>query len=165
MESNDQNIPGVLEWIGIREKSGSIKSVQHVLAIEDLGLKGDKITLKGSKKRQVTLMQKEHISVILSLAGEKDQLKIDSIQYYFKRNLLVSKCNIQNLKGKLFNIGGAKFYGTGDCKPCKKIDLACTSTPWRKSFFSIPVSNKRLSKILTGSCTRSISILSITLCN
>ena len=122
MESNNQNIPGVVEWIGIREKSGSIKSVQHVLAIEDLGLKGDKITLKGSKKRQVTLMQKEHISVILSLAGEKDQLKIDGIQYYFKRNLLVSKCNIQNLKGRFFSIGGAKFYGTGDCKPCKKIE-------------------------------------------
>ena len=122
MESNDQNISGVVEWMGIREKSGSIKSVQHVLAIEDLGLKGDKITLKGSKKRQVTLMQKEHISVILSLAEEKDQLKIDGIQYYFKRNLLVSKCNIQNLKGKFFSIGGAKFYGTGDCKPCKKIE-------------------------------------------
>ena len=30
--------------------------------------------------------------------------------------------NIQNLKGKIFTIGGAKFLGTGDCKPCKKIE-------------------------------------------
>ena len=122
MESNNQNIPGVVEWMGIREKSGSIKSVQRVLAIEDSGLKGDKITLKGSKKRQVTLMQKEHISVILSLAQEQDQSKINKIEYYFKRNLLISKYNIHNLKGKYFRIGKARFFGTGDCKPCKKIE-------------------------------------------
>ena len=128
MESNDQNIPGVVEWMGIREKSGSIKSVQRVLAIEDSGLKGDKITLKGSKKRQVTLMQKEHISVILSLAQEQDQSKINRIEYYFKRNLLISKYNIDNLKGKYFRIGKAKFFGTGDCKPCKKIEILLGKT-------------------------------------
>jgi hypothetical protein len=48
-------------------------------------------------------MQKEHISVILSLAQEKDHEKINKIQYYFKRNLLISKYNIQNLKGKFFS--------------------------------------------------------------
>ena len=67
-------------------------------------------------------MQKEHISVILSLAQEDDQDKINNIQYYFKRNLLISNYNIHNLKGKLFTIGEAKFLGTGDCKPCKKIE-------------------------------------------
>ena len=42
--------------------------------------------------------------------------------YFFKRNLLVSGFNILNLKGKYFRIGEAKFLGTGDCKPCKKIE-------------------------------------------
>jgi MOSC domain-containing protein YiiM len=67
-------------------------------------------------------MQKEHISVILSLAQEQDQSKINKIEYYFKRNLLISKYNIHNLKGKYFRIGKARFFGTGDCKPCKKIE-------------------------------------------
>ena len=113
---------GNLEWIGVRAKSGDIQSIDRVIALEGRGLEGDKITLKNSKKRQVTLMQKEHISVILSLAQEQDQSKIDKIEYYFKRNLLISKYNIYNLKGKYFRIGEAKFFGTGDCKPCKKIE-------------------------------------------
>ena len=113
---------GNLEWIGIRAKSGGIESIDSVIAIEGQGLEGDKITKKKSKKRQVTLMQKEHISVILSLAQEQDQSKINKIEYYFKRNLLISKYNIHNLKGKYFRIGKARFFGTGDCKPCKKIE-------------------------------------------
>ena len=113
---------GSLDWIGVREKAGEIKSIDHALAIEGRGLEGDKITLKSSKKRQVTLMQKEHISVILSLSREKDENKINKIQYYFKRNLLISNYNIQSLKGKYFSIGAALFFGTGDCKPCKKIE-------------------------------------------
>ena len=115
-------VQGKVEWIGIRENQGDIKSLNSVIAIKGEGLEGDKITSKKSKKRQVTLMQKEHISVILSLAQEKDKNRIKNIQYYFKRNLLISYCNIQNLKGKIFTIGGAKFFGTGDCKPCKKIE-------------------------------------------
>ena len=111
-----------VEWIGIRQEKGNIKSLESSFAIEGLGLEGDKITKKSSKKRQVTLMQKEHISVILSLAQEEDQNKIQKIQYFFKRNLLISKYNIQNLKGNFFSIGEAKFFGTGDCKPCKKIE-------------------------------------------
>ena len=118
----NKSVSGKLEWIGIREFQGDIKSLDSVLAIKGEGLEGDKITSKKSKKRQVTLMQKEHISVILSLAQEKDQSRIRKIQYYFKRNLLISKCNVQNLKGKIFTIGDAKFLGTGDCKPCKKIE-------------------------------------------
>lgn len=119
---------GNLEWIGVRDKSGDIISTESVMALEGRGLQGDKITLKKSKKRQVTLMQKEHISVILSLAQEQDQSKINRIEYYFKRNLLISKYNIDNLKGKYFRIGKAKFFGTGDCKPCKKIEILLGKT-------------------------------------
>lgn len=120
--NDNHNIAGKLEWIGVRESKGNVRSINSVFAIEELGLEGDKITLKSSKKRQVTLMQMEHISVILSLAQEDNLDKINKIQYHFKRNLLISKYNIQNLKGKYFSIGDAKFFGTGDCKPCKKIE-------------------------------------------
>ena len=44
---------GNLEWIGVRDKSGDIKSTESVMALEGRGLQGDKITLKKSKKRQV----------------------------------------------------------------------------------------------------------------
>ena len=120
--TKNYSFSGRVEWIGVRQKEGDIKSLDTGYAIEGLGLEGDKITKKSSKKRQVTLMQKEHISVILSLAKEEDQDKINKIQYYFKRNLLISKYNILNLKGNFFSIGEAKFFGTGDCKPCKKIE-------------------------------------------
>ena len=122
MIDNNFNTSGQLYWIGIREKEGDINGVKSILALQGLGLDGYKITLKSSKKRQVTMMQNEHISVILSLAQENDHEKINNIQYYFKRNLLISKYNIQNLKGKFFSIGEARFFGTGDCKPCKKIE-------------------------------------------
>ena len=122
MINKNKNMSGNLEWIGVRDKVEGIQSIKSVIAIEGLGLEGDKITLKNSKKRQVTMMQKEHISVILSLSQVDDPDKINRINYYFKRNLLISKYNIQNLKGKHFSIGEAKFYGTGDCKPCKKIE-------------------------------------------
>tara|TARA_Y100000766_G_C18667086_1_gene488132 strand:+ start:152 stop:649 length:498 start_codon:yes stop_codon:yes gene_type:complete len=115
-------ISGQLEWIGVRDKEHGIISLDSVLAIKEQGLEGDKITLKKSKKRQITLMQKEHINVILSLANECDPKIIRKIMYFFKRNLLVSGFNILNLKGKYFRIGEAKFLGTGDCKPCKKIE-------------------------------------------
>ena len=75
MIDNNFNTSGQLDWIGIREKEGDIKGVKSILALQGLGLEGDKITLKSSKKRQVTMMQNEHISVILSLAQENDHEK------------------------------------------------------------------------------------------
>ena len=100
MVTSEDHFVGILEWIGVREKDKDIKSVDEVIAIENLGLEGDKITLKKSKKRQVTLMQKEHISVILSLANENNQDTIKNILYIFKRNLIVSKINIKCIKRK-----------------------------------------------------------------
>ena len=54
MVTSEDHFVGILEWIGVREKDKDIKSVDEVIAIENLGLEGDKITLKKSKKRQVT---------------------------------------------------------------------------------------------------------------
>ena len=51
-------ISGQLEWIGVRDKEHGIISLDSVLAIKEQGLEGDKIILKKSKKRQITLMQK-----------------------------------------------------------------------------------------------------------
>ena len=39
-----------VEWIGIRQEKGNIKSLESSFAIEGLGLEGDKITKKSSKK-------------------------------------------------------------------------------------------------------------------
>ena len=90
-------ISGQLEWIGVRDKEHGIISLDSVLAIKEQGLEGDKITLKKSKKRQITLMQKEHINVILSLANECDPKIIRKIMNFFKRDtdyLLGSKPNM-----------------------------------------------------------------------
>ena len=39
-------VSGRLEWIGVRENQGDIKSLDSVIAIKGKGLDGDKITLK-----------------------------------------------------------------------------------------------------------------------
>jgi hypothetical protein len=44
--SSIQKISGKVEWIGVREPKGDIKSMDSVYAIEVLGLEGDKITKK-----------------------------------------------------------------------------------------------------------------------
>ncbi len=54
-------------------------------------------------------MQKEHISVILSLARENDQEKIKKIMYFFKRNLLISNYNVLSLKGNYFKMAKQNF--------------------------------------------------------
>ena len=48
--TTNNHISGRLEWIGVRENLGDIKSLDSVIAIKGKGLDGDKITLKKSKK-------------------------------------------------------------------------------------------------------------------
>ena len=54
-------VSGRLEWIGVRENQGDIKSLDSVIAIKGKGLDGDKITLKKSK----CIMQISKIQIFL----------------------------------------------------------------------------------------------------
>lgn len=104
---------GKVEWIGLRpERRAPIQAVTNVEANIQQGLVGDRYS--GSNgKRQVTLIQHEHLNVIASLLG------LDECQpEILRRNISVSGLNLLALKGKTFDIGGATLKYTGLCHPC-----------------------------------------------
>ena len=110
--------PGRVEWIGLRTKArGIVKSVRNVTVVVNKGLVGDHRALRGSGKRQITLMQLEHLAVAASLCG-KDSVNPEQL----RRNLLVSGINLIALRDKEFHIGDVLLRGTGHCHPCSRME-------------------------------------------
>ena len=109
---------GSLEWIGVRpSREDPMETLQSVEVCLENGLVGDRFAGKAGSKRQVTLIQKEHLPVIQSI------LASDEIQpATLRRNLLVSGINLKSLKDKKFSIGGVILLGTGNCPPCSKME-------------------------------------------
>lgn len=109
---------GQLGWIGIRPgKREPLISVEAVEANTESGLVGDHFAGKRSKKRQVTLIQQEHLPLIASV------LQRESVEpALLRRNLAVSGINLLALKNKPFRIGEVTFQGTGLCHPCSRME-------------------------------------------
>ena len=109
--------PGKLVWIGLRPaRQADMISVEEVLAEADAGLEGDRY--HGSGKRQVTLMQLEHLTVLSSFA------KMQVTPELLRRNLLIRGINLLALKNRTFRIGGAVLQITGQCHPCSRVEQA-----------------------------------------
>ena len=81
------------------------------------GLSGDHFAGKKSKKRQVTLIQAEHIDAVSSMLHCE---KIDPL--LIRRNIVVSNINLLALKDQTFHIGEAILEGTGYCHPCSRME-------------------------------------------
>ena len=112
--------PGTVQWIGLRpERRAQILEVGEVLADPQFGLEGDRFSGKPEAKRQVTLIQHEHLAVMAQLLGRE---AIDPAQ--LRRNIVVSGINLQALKQRNFKIGDAVLYGTGNCAPCSRMEEA-----------------------------------------
>jgi len=115
---------GKLEVIGLRsERRGEVISVEKTEAIEGLGLKGDHRTknkkVDARAKRQVTLIQEEHLPVVRSVTG------VDALEpQQLRRNLVVSGINLLALKDRTFSIGEVLLEGTGPCHPCNRMEEA-----------------------------------------
>ena len=85
---------GKVEWIGIRSKKKEELSVVESVKVEKgTGLVGDHFKGSSSGKRQVTLIQQEHLNVISRILGEK---RIDP--KLTRRNIVVSGINLLSLK-------------------------------------------------------------------
>ena len=109
---------GRLEWIGLRPaRRAEINVVQQAELITNYGIKGDRSAEKTGRKRQVTLIQAEHLPVIASCAG-MDEVKPELL----RRNLLVSGINLLALKDKTFQVGDAVLEYTGLCAPCSYME-------------------------------------------
>ena len=109
---------GTVEWIGLRpEKKAELVEVENASVKLTNGLDGDHY--KGtSGKRQVTLIQKEHLDTVASI------LKKDSISPSLtRRNIVVSGINLQALKDQQFSIGDeVVLETTGMCHPCSRME-------------------------------------------
>jgi len=101
------------------EKFSAPLSVEAVTASCKNGLEGDHYRGSGFKKRQVTLIQHEHIAALESLMG------VDSMNpALLRRNLVVSGINLLALKNKIFSVGDCELEMTGLCHPCSRMETA-----------------------------------------
>ncbi|MDX1457326.1 MAG: MOSC domain-containing protein [Marinobacter sp.] len=109
---------GRVEWIGIRPARGEpMQALERVTVIPGEGLDGDRFKGRETSKRQVTLIQKEHLHAIASC------LQRESIgPEILRRNIVVSGLNLLALKGKTFRVGGVVLEYTGLCHPCSKME-------------------------------------------
>jgi MOSC domain-containing protein YiiM len=107
---------GKLTWIGLRPgREQALQSVDEVLADQQKGLLGDRYQGR-SGKRQVTLIQQEHLFVIESILGKPVTPEI------LRRNLVVAGINLLALNKQTFRIGDALLLATGFCHPCSRME-------------------------------------------
>jgi MOSC domain-containing protein YiiM len=111
---------GTVRWIGVRPaRRVAPIVVGTVEARVGEGLTGDRFSGRPESKRQVTLIQSEHLDVIGRL------LHRDAIDpALLRRNIVVGGINLLALNGAAFRIGNAVFEGTGGCHPCSRMEEA-----------------------------------------
>jgi len=108
---------GRVEWIGLRtQKRQPLVVQQRVQVSAKHGLHGDHYSGR-SGKRQITLIQAEHIRAVASM------LHCESIDpKLLRRNIVVSGINLLALKNRRFQLGGAVVEMTGLCHPCSRME-------------------------------------------
>lgn len=109
---------GHLAWIGVRPaRDVAMLEVDAVQAKAGAGLVGDRH--RGSGKRQVTLIQHEHLPLVGALLGAQAPAPA-----LLRRNLAVAGINVLALKTARFRIGEVVLEGTGPCDPCSRMEAA-----------------------------------------
>lgn len=123
------SLPQVGQVTGLCVRPGRDQPAEprdRVMAIADRGLEGDRFAGRPGAKRQVTLIQQEHLAAIagmLALDGPIDPLLT-------RRNLVVSGLNLLALKGRRFQVGGAVLAYTGPCDPCSHMEATFGPGAW-----------------------------------
>ena len=112
---------GRVEWIGVRSAHRApVETREQVEARAGAGLLGDRY--RGSGRRQVTLIQAEHLEVLGSLLGQASAGVVDPAR--LRRNFVVRGINLLALRQARFRIGAALLEGTGTCDPCSRMEEA-----------------------------------------
>lgn len=116
------NLPrmGQVKQILVRpEKFADPLSLQSVIVTRKNGLDKDHYSGGPDSKRQVTLIQYEHLPVIASVLGLDD---VDAS--VLRRNIVVAGINLLALKDCIFSIGNVHLKMTGLCHPCSRMEQA-----------------------------------------
>lgn len=81
------------------------------------GLAGDHFRGREQSKRQVTLIQAEHLDAVARFLGR------DSISpALVRRNLVVRGLNLYAFRNRRLQIGDVILEGTGLCHPCSRME-------------------------------------------
>lgn len=110
---------GRVEWIGLSpEPRAPVRTVEAAEARVGSGLDGDHHAKRGKpSKREVTLIQAEHLAAVASLTHRETVLPDLT-----RRNIVVSGINLLALKDRRFQIGAAVLEATGPCEPCSRME-------------------------------------------
>jgi MOSC domain-containing protein YiiM len=109
---------GVVTWIGLRPvRRQPVVVVPYADLDPEEGLIGDHYHSRSNKRRQVTLIQAEHIAAIAAYLGT-DPIDPDRL----RRNIVVSGINLLALKDRAFRVGSAVLVATGACHPCSRME-------------------------------------------
>jgi MOSC domain-containing protein YiiM len=111
---------GQLEWIGLRPtRRAELLSVPEAEVLTDQHLAGDHASVKPGGKRQITIMQHEHLAAVGGFLG----LPAAVAPGRLRRNLVVSGLNLLALKGRQIQIGEEVLLDiTGECHPCSRME-------------------------------------------
>lgn len=108
---------GRVEWIGVRpERRAPVQAIIEVEVTLENGLSGDHYGKNGGK-RQVTLIQAEHLTAAASFL---QRVNIDPGDT--RRNIMVSGINLLAFKDRQFEIGDVVLEMTGICHPCTRFE-------------------------------------------
>lgn len=108
--------PGAVQWIGLRPgRRMPMLPVAEAMFDPTEGLIGDRYA-GTSGKRQVTVMEAEHLRAIGSYLG------LDATPEQLRRNMVVSGINLHAIGERPFRLGGAVLQATGECHPCSRME-------------------------------------------
>ncbi len=106
---------GRLTFIGLRPaRHAPVVAVTTASLVTDRGLTGDRYAQKGGK-RQVSLIQAEHLPVIGAFATAP------VVPELLRRNLVIEGIPLAALRRLRFSIGEAELEGTDRCAPCSRM--------------------------------------------
>ncbi|MEC7524718.1 MAG: MOSC domain-containing protein [Myxococcota bacterium] len=111
---------GRLDWIGRRpERAAPMERLEAAALLTDRGLEGDRAAKRSGGKRQVSLLQAEHLEVLARLLRKTS---VDPA--LLRRNLIVSGVPLRALARARFRVGPCLLEGAGECHPCSKMEAA-----------------------------------------
>lgn len=117
---------GHVQWLGVRPAHRQpVVVVDAVEARAGEGLVGDRYRGR-SGKREVTLIQAEHLPVIGALLGQGEAIDPAAL----RRNIVVGGLNLLALNGRRFAIGDAILEATGHAHPCSRMEEALGPGAW-----------------------------------
>ena len=111
---------GKIEWIGQRPvRREPLVSVPEAELKTDSHLLGDHARPKTGGKRQLTLIQHEHLAAVAGYLGLDAPVEPGRL----RRNLVVSGLNLLALKNRQIQIGEEVILDiTGECHPCSRME-------------------------------------------